>query len=176
VSTACCFKKAPSHPQQAHTANYIRQDAHKKITDFISFYCLESSVIDHPKHQNIRAAYLFYYATETGLTEPVDKEALKKRLNELVADSLVYCKKYKFDVCNALSLMDNGLFLEDQKFGPGDGQLHYYLFNYRANAIAGGVDKRNRLDVENLSGVGFVFISLPDRASFANAPYRKTQI
>ena len=111
-------------------------------------------MINHPKHNNVRAAYLFYYATETGLTEPVDKDALKKRLNELVADSLVYCKKYKFDVYNALSLMDNGLFLEEQKFGPGDGQLHYYLFNYRANPIAGGVDKRNRLDTENLSGIG----------------------
>ncbi|KAI1078948.1 peptide N-myristoyl transferase [Whalleya microplaca] len=134
--------------------SYVVEDDHKKITDFISFYCLESSVINHPKHSNIRAAYLFYYATETGLATPVDKDALKTRLNALVSDSLVYCKQYNFDVYNALSLMDNGLFLEEQKFGPGDGQLHYYLFNYRANPIAGGVDKRNRLDTENLSGVG----------------------
>lgn len=86
-----------------------------------------------------------------------DKAALKARLNALVADSMVYCKRYRFDVFNALSLMENGLFLEDLKFGPGDGQLHYYLFNYRANAIAGGVDKKNRLD-ESLSGVGFVML------------------
>jgi glycylpeptide N-tetradecanoyltransferase len=90
----------------------------------------------------------------------VDRDALKKRLNALVADSLVYCKKYKFDVYNALSLMDNGLFLEDQKFGAGDGQLHYYLFNYKANPIAGGVDKRNRLDVNTLSGIGYAQFSL----------------
>ncbi|KAI0595493.1 acyl-CoA N-acyltransferase [Biscogniauxia sp. FL1348] len=133
---------------------YVVEDDHKKITDFFSFYCLESSVINHPKHSNVRAAYLFYYATEVGLTIPVDRDALKTRLNALVADSLVYCKQYKFDVCNALSLMDNGLFLEEQKFGPGDGQLHYYLFNYRANPIAGGVDKRNQLDTEALSGIG----------------------
>ncbi len=113
-------------------------------------------MINHPKHTNIKAAYLFYYATEVGLTDPLDKDALKARLNTLVSDSLVYCKQYKFDVYNALSLMDNGLFLEDQKFGPGDGQLHYYLFNYRANPIGGGVDKRNRLDSENLSGIGYV--------------------
>ncbi|KAH9892156.1 peptide N-myristoyl transferase [Xylariomycetidae sp. FL2044] len=134
--------------------SYVVEDEHKKITDFISFYCLESSVINHPKHKNVRAAYLFYYATETGLTTPVNRDALKTRLNALVSDSLVYCKQYKFDVYNALSLMDNGLFLEEQKFGPGDGQLHYYLFNYKANPIAGGVDKRNRLDKENLSGIG----------------------
>lgn len=104
----------------------------------------------------MKAAYLFYYATETGLSTPTDREALKTRLNALVSDTLVFCKQHQFDVYNALSLMDNGLFLEEQKFGPGDGQLHYYLFNYRANPIAGGVDKRNRLDTEALSGVGFV--------------------
>ncbi|KAI0434912.1 acyl-CoA N-acyltransferase [Xylaria sp. FL1042] len=141
-------------PEEQVVWTYVVEDDHKQITDFVSFYCLESSVINHPKHSNIRAAYLFYYATEVGLIDPPDKEALKTRLNALVSDSLVYCKQYKFDVYNALSLMDNGLFLEDQKFGPGDGQLHYYLFNYRANPIAGGVDKRNRLDPENLSGIG----------------------
>ncbi|KAI1100838.1 peptide N-myristoyl transferase [Jackrogersella minutella] len=133
---------------------YVVEDEHKKITDFISFYCLESSVIGPSKHSNVKAAYLFYYATETGLATPIDREALKTRLNALVSDSLVFCKQYQFDVYNALSLMDNGLFLEEQKFGPGDGQLHYYLFNYRANPIAGGVDKRNHLDIKALSGVG----------------------
>ncbi|KAI0108971.1 Glycylpeptide N-tetradecanoyltransferase [Nemania sp. FL0031] len=143
-------------PEDQVVWTYVVEDEHHKITDFVSFYCLESSVINHPKHSNIKAAYLFYYATEVGLASPVDRDALKARLNALVSDSLVYCKQYKFDVYNALSLMDNGLFLEDQKFGPGDGQLHYYLFNYRANPIAGGVDKRNRLDIENLSGIGYV--------------------
>ncbi|KAI0517093.1 acyl-CoA N-acyltransferase [Xylaria bambusicola] len=141
-------------PEEQVVWSYVVEDDHKMITDFVSFYCLESSVINHPKHSNIKAAYLFYYATEVGLAKPVDKGLLKARLNSLVSDSLVYCKQYNFDVYNALSLMDNGLFLEDQKFGPGDGQLHYYLFNYRANPIAGGVDKRNRLDTENLSGIG----------------------
>ena len=134
------------------------QDADKKITDMFSFYCLESSVIKSTKHSSIRAAYLFYYATETGLTEPVDKSALKTRLSALMADALVLAKRYNFDVFNAMSLMDNALFLEKQKFGPGDGQLHYYLFNYKANWIAGGVNARNQLDEDNLSGVGFVML------------------
>lgn len=103
-------------------------------------------------------AYLFYYASEAGLQEPLDKSALKKRLNELIHDALVLAKRYKFDVFNALSLMDNGLFLEQQKFGAGDGQLHYYLFNYRVNPIAGGVDKSNKLDEDGLSGVGTVML------------------
>ena len=32
---------------------------------------------------------------------------------------------------NALDLMDNKTVLEDLKFGMGDGNLHYYLYNYK---------------------------------------------
>ncbi|GKT41521.1 glycylpeptide N-tetradecanoyltransferase [Colletotrichum spaethianum] len=129
-----------------------------KITDMFSFYCLESTVINSSKHQVVRAAYLWYYASDVAFATPFSKEALKTRLNSLINDALIMGKKYKFDVFNGLSLLDNGLFLEQQKFGPGDGQLHYYLFNYRAAPIAGGVDRRNKLDEENLSGIGLVML------------------
>lgn len=72
-------------------------------------------------------------------------------------DALIIAKKFKFDVFNALTLMDNTLFLEQQKFGAGDGQLHYYLYNYKANHIAGGVDKMNRIH-DGGSGVGVVML------------------
>lgn len=134
------------------------QDEHKNITDFFSFYNLESTVINHPRHKVLKVAYLFYYGSETGLTTPFDKAALKERLNKLMFDALIIAKKNNFDVFNALSLADNTLFLENQKFGPGDGSLHYYLFNYRANPIAGGVTKRNTADEENMSGVGLVMM------------------
>lgn len=130
------------------------QDESKKITDFFSFYSLESTVINNAKHKVIRAAYLYYYATETGLTTPVDKSALKTRLNQLMNDALILAKRFNFDVFNALSMMENALFLEQQKFGGGDGQLHFYLFNYRANPISGGVNKKNQLDENLLSGIG----------------------
>ena len=32
---------------------------------------------------------------------------------------------------NALDLMENKLFLEELKFGMGDGNLHYYLYNFK---------------------------------------------
>lgn len=128
------------------------------MTDFISFYCVESSVIRNSRHSVIRVAYLFYYATETGLAQPLDKAALKSRLNALVNDALILAKRNRFDVLNALTIMDNALFLEQQKFGGGDGQLHYYLFNYKANHIAGGVNKKNELDEDALSGIGLVML------------------
>ncbi|KAE9366680.1 N-myristoyl transferase [Stipitochalara longipes BDJ] len=138
--------------------SYVVEDPiTKKLTDFFSFYVLESSVINNDKHKTVRAAYLFYYATEHALVPKPSRSDLSTRLNELVNDALILAKKYKFDVFNALTLMDNNLFLEQQKFGPGDGQLHYYLFNYRANPIAGGVDKRNNID-DNCSGIGVVML------------------
>ncbi|EGS22286.1 uncharacterized protein CTHT_0018070 [Thermochaetoides thermophila DSM 1495] len=137
---------------------YVVESPSGKITDFFSFYCLESSVIQSTKYSSIKAAYLFYYATEAGLGQPEDRILLKKRLNELIHDALILAKRHNFDVFNALSLMDNPLFLEQQKFGPGDGQLHYYLFNYRANPIHGGVNKRNQLEDGVSSGVGFVML------------------
>jgi glycylpeptide N-tetradecanoyltransferase len=110
------------------------------------------------KHKLLRAVYLFYYATEVGLTEPVDKSALKKRLNELMHEALIAGKRLGFDVFNALTLMENSLVLGEHHFGGGDGNLHYYLFNYRAGHIYGGVNKFNRLDEDNLSGIGLVML------------------
>jgi glycylpeptide N-tetradecanoyltransferase len=100
---------------------------------------------------------MFYYATETALNSSYSKSDLEKRLNELVNDALILAKKYKFDVFNALTLMDNNLFLEQQKFGAGDGQLHFYLYNYKANPIAGGVDGSNSVD-KGCSGIGVVML------------------
>ncbi|KAG6362336.1 hypothetical protein INS49_010566 [Diaporthe citri] len=135
---------------------YVVEDGGGRITDFVSFFSLESSIIGNPKHKALRVAYLFYYASEGGLTAPADRPAYKTRLNQLIGDALTVAKRAKFDVFNALSLMDNALFLEQQKFGPGDGLSHYYLFNYRVGPVRGGIDKENQLDEQRLNGVGFV--------------------
>jgi glycylpeptide N-tetradecanoyltransferase len=55
-------------------------------------------------------------------------------------------------------LLDNPLFLEDQRFGPGDGSLHYYLYNYRASTIAGGIDARNQSSAKHMGGIGLVML------------------
>lgn len=67
-------------------------------------------------------------------------------------------KQFNFDVFNALTLLDNPLFLEQQKFGPGDGQLHFYIYNYRAHPIAGGVNAKNDVDEKRRGGVGVVML------------------
>lgn len=44
-----------------------------------------------------------------------------------------------FDVFNALDLMENKTFLEKLKFGIGDGNLQYYLYNWKCPSM--GSDK-----------------------------------
>ena len=86
------FVNKQSDPaEQVVWAYVVEQDG--KITDFTSFYCLESSVIGEAskKHEKIRAAYLFYYATEKAFSE--GEKGLKDRLQALVGDLLIEAKK-----------------------------------------------------------------------------------
>lgn len=71
---------------------------------------------------------------------------------------LLTTQQNKFDVFNALTLLDNPLFLEEQKFGAGDGQLHYYLFNWRTSPIVGGINQKNLVDERFMSGMGLVML------------------
>jgi glycylpeptide N-tetradecanoyltransferase len=89
-----------------------------KITDLCSFYHLPSTVIGHPKHQTLFAAYSFYNVATT-----VD-------LKDLTRDLMIMAKRENQDVFNALNLMDNQGILNDLKFGIGDGRLQYYLYNW----------------------------------------------
>jgi len=76
---------------------------------------------------------LFYYATEVAFIDGAEEDGrLKKRLQDLVGDALIVAEQVrspyhlsivcanrhlqaKFDVFNALTLMDNNEFLQDLK-------------------------------------------------------------
>ena len=62
-----------------------------KVTDFFSFYRLESTVIKAEEPTVIKAAYLYYYASESTFGD--DSDAYKTRLNELMKDLLIVAKK-----------------------------------------------------------------------------------
>ncbi|KZM19579.1 glycylpeptide N-tetradecanoyltransferase [Ascochyta rabiei] len=144
-------------PKEQVVWSYVVEDPNThKITDYFSFYNLESTVIGNKKHDTIKAAYLFYYASEVAFAKDEDK--LKTRLNSLMKDALILAKKADFDVFNALTLLDNPLFLEEQRFGAGDGSLHYYLYNYRAAPITGGIDSRNQSSIKHMGGIGLTML------------------
>jgi glycylpeptide N-tetradecanoyltransferase len=89
-------------PKEQVVWSYVVEDPDtKKITDFFSFYNLESTVIGNKKHSVVKAAYLFYYATEVAFEK--DEAKLKTRLNSLMKDALILSKKV---CCTCTELID----------------------------------------------------------------------
>lgn len=143
-------------PKQVLWAYVVEDPKEHRITDFFSFYSLPSTVINHPRHNLLEAAYLFYYASDAAFESGVDESNnLKTRLVHLIGDALVIANQAKFDVFNAVTLMDNMSFLDDLKFGAGDGLLNFYLYNWRTAPLA-GVNAVS--DVEAGRGVGVVML------------------
>ena len=56
-------------------------------------------------------------------------------MEELFRCALIMAKQKEFDVFNALDILDNEKLLKELKFGIGDGNLHYYLYNWRVPEI-----------------------------------------
>uniref|UniRef100_A0A1A7Z881 Glycylpeptide N-tetradecanoyltransferase n=1 Tax=Nothobranchius furzeri TaxID=105023 RepID=A0A1A7Z881_NOTFU len=106
-------------PQENIIDTYVVEGAGGVLTDFTSFYTLPSTVMDHPLHRSLKAAYSFYNVHT------------KTPLPDLMSDALILAKVKGFDVFNALDLMENKVFLEKLKFGIGDGNMQYYLYNWK---------------------------------------------
>jgi glycylpeptide N-tetradecanoyltransferase len=112
-----------------------RQDPKtQKITDFFTFYSLPSTVMQSQKHELLEAAYMYYYATDVAFQDNAESLGLlRRRLLDLIGDALIVADQVryfalwrypfhlnipsqaKFDVFNALTLMDNALFLNELK-------------------------------------------------------------
>lgn len=111
-------------PQENVVDSFVVENAEtREITDFFSFYTLPSSILNNPNYSTLKAAYTFYHVST------------KTPLLQLAQDALIVAKQKDFDVFNALDIMENEPFVKDLKFGRGDGQLYYYLYNYRLRDV-----------------------------------------
>lgn len=63
-----------------------------KVTDFISYYHLPSTILKHEVHKVLKVAYSYYNV------------ATSQSLLELMKDALVLAKQKEFDVFNALDI------------------------------------------------------------------------
>lgn len=106
-------------PREGIVDSFVVKNESGDVTDMISFYTLPSTVMHHPVHKQLKAAYSFYNVSE------------ETSLVDLMQDALILAKQRGFDVFNALDLMENKEFLEKLKFGIGDGNLQYYLYNWK---------------------------------------------
>jgi len=107
-------------PREGVINTYVITDESGKVTDLCGFYTLPSTIIGNPEYNTLKAAYSYYNVAST------------VSLDDLMYDALILAKQLDFDVFNALDLMDNASFIEKLKFGIGDGNLQYYLYNFRA--------------------------------------------
>jgi len=61
------------------------QNEDNKVTGFISFYTLPSTVMHHPVHKQLKAAYSFYNVSNEAPLEKVMQDALilAKQVNNI---------------------------------------------------------------------------------------------
>ncbi|CAF2330427.1 unnamed protein product [Rotaria sp. Silwood2] len=104
-------------------SSFVVEQEDGEITDFISYYHLSSTIMNHQQYNTLNACYMYYHA------------ASRTPLPDLVNDCLIHAHNNDFDVFNALDLMDNKEFLEKLKFGVGDGNLQYYIYNWRCSQM-----------------------------------------
>lgn len=83
-SVVSCFVVevcTPSRMGSSRDRDVLAQDPHTyEVTDFTSFYALNSTVIGHPRHNTLNAAYAFYTAS------------FKTPLKQLLYDALIMAK------------------------------------------------------------------------------------
>ena len=103
-------------PRPGVIDSFVVESNDGKVTDFLSFYHLASTILN--QNDSLYAAYSYYNVAHT-----VSFESLMK-------DALILAKQKGSDVFNALDLMDNHPIFDALKFGMGDGQLHYFIFNW----------------------------------------------
>ena len=102
--------------------NLVRGNSND-ITDLISFYALNFTVLSHSTKSTIKAAYSFYNASKS------------HTITELMNNALIIAKKFDFDVFNALDIMENSQVFEKLKFDAGDGTLKYYIYNWGCHSM-----------------------------------------
>lgn len=108
-------------PSVIDTYVIVDKEDTSKVTDMVSFYHLPSSILG--KDETLHAAYSYY-----NIATSID-------LLELMKDALILANAKGADVFNALNLMENESFLEELKFGKGDGNLQYYVYNWSSPSM-----------------------------------------
>lgn len=99
VHVVCPAACACTHASFSNIDNvinsYVAEDGSGRITDLVSFYSLPSSILGHPLHSDLKAAYMYY-------TVPGSAS-----LSQLMSDAMILARDRGYDVFNALDLLQN---------------------------------------------------------------------
>ena len=113
-------------PQEEVIWSYFVEDANGKVTDFISFYALNSQILNDERFSHIYAAYCFYNFA---------KDNDPERMKMIMRDLLILAKNNDFDVVNMTEVMQHKMVKDELMFKPGDGRLAHYFYNWRMRCI-----------------------------------------
>jgi len=83
-------------PRDGVVYAWFVEDPTEGITDFISFYALNSSVLNDPQYDKIYAAYAYYNFV---------KGNDQARMKALIRDALILAKQNNFDVFNMTEVL-----------------------------------------------------------------------
>lgn len=97
--------------------SYVIEASDGHITDFMSFYRLDSKILGNTSYDSLKAAFM-YHSVNT-------QTSFKKML----LDILIILKNKNYDVFNMLDVSADPSYLDDLNFRPGSGQLRYYMHN-----------------------------------------------
>ena len=111
-------------PRKGVVSSFVTLDDEGEVNGFISYYFLETLVKNCGRDESkVKGAYLMYMAPQ------------HVNIRELVTCALIEAKKEGADVVNCLNIMDNEEFIEDLRFGLGDGNLQYYVYNWKTSVM-----------------------------------------
>lgn len=103
-----------------NVVSYVMENEFGKVEDFISYYKLESKLLNHKKHKDVTKAYLYMYSS--------DKYPIDHLLNNIIT----IAQREKVDVFNALTQMETkSEMLIENKFLEGTGILNAYVYNWK---------------------------------------------
>mmetsp|Transcript_37542 Transcript_37542/g.91071 ORF Transcript_37542/g.91071 Transcript_37542/m.91071 type:complete len:416 (-) Transcript_37542:40-1287(-) len=108
-------------PREKVINTYVLVGDGGAVTDMVSYYHLPSTILG--LDDTLHAAYSYYNV------------ATSMPLEDLMRDALILANRTGSDVFNALNLMENETILEELKFGKGDGNLQYYVYNWNAPSM-----------------------------------------
>lgn len=111
-------------PQSRPVWTFVFEDRESGVVvGFFSFYSIPSTVLNGEASHlvpRLQVAYAFYYAIADHL-----------QLSQCYASVLLEAAKLGFDLFNATDVMENRKMFDDCQFGPGDGELFFYLYNWK---------------------------------------------
>jgi len=100
--------------------SYVLCDDDNNVLDFISYYQLDSNVLqNNSKYNKIKTCYLFYYTSN------------EKTSYRLIKDMMIVAHNNGFDMFNTIDIMEHNIMLQELGFSVGTGVSNYYLWNWQ---------------------------------------------